>query len=410
MRCTMQEIFQRHFAAYAQQRTLHPREQRAAACISQCYTGALGAHVLRCPLGHFEQWQLHACRHRSCPRCAEQPRQQWLQAQLEQLLPCPHFHVIFTLPHVLLALWEFNRSRLAQLLFDCARQALLQLLVDARHLGAVPGLLMALHTWGRTLSHHPHLHCLVSAGGLGAQDRWVPCRDEFLLPLKPLQRLFAGKLLARLGQALASQQLRCPPEQPSAHWRALLRTLYRQHWNIQINPPYAHGRGVALYLARYVKGGPLPARRALALHDAQVHLPYTDHRDGQPKTLQLAATEFIARVLWHAPPRGQHMVRRAGLYASALGGQHRRCVQLLSAPDLPPEPQASAWHEGLRRPDADPMGPRCPQCQAPLQRSLMARDMHHRGEVSNQPSPPPCRPGPTRRSSGQARASPSLAT
>jgi hypothetical protein len=387
MRCTMQDVFREHFAEFASNHHLHSRQSRAALSISNCYTAQLGAHLLACPAGHFRQVQYHACRHRSCPRCAQGGVHEWAQAQLAQLLPCPHFHVIFTLPHELLKLWEFNREQLTQLLFDCVRLSLLELLHDARHLGAMPGLLMSLHTWGRNLSHHPHVHCLLSAGGLDEQQHWRSCKPNFLLPLKPLQFLFRGKFLGGLGQLLTQRALTLPPLMRESHWRQLVRRLYREHWNIEIRPPYAHGRGVALYLARYVKGGPLPSGRPLDLSEGNVRFSYTDHRDGRIKTLCLSALEFIERVLWHAPPRGQHTVRRAGLYSSAHREHHRLAMHSLAS--LPNPCVATAPPVPSCAPSPSPP-PCCPQCQRPLLRLPWPPSAHQFGEISiHPPTPPP---------------------
>lgn len=360
MRCSMQDIFNAHFDSYAQQHTLHLRESRAAWCIRNCGTSAMGSQTLSCPEGHFEQVVHHACRHRSCPRCSGQPRQLWIESQLARLLPCPHFHVVFTLPHVLLPLWSFNRAAMAALLFDCVRDSLLELMADPLRLGVRPGLLMALHTWGRNLSQHPHIHCLLSAGGMDQQGQWKPGCTGFLLPLKPLRILFRGKLLARLKALLLAQHLRLPPAQGQPHWLSTIGQLYLVHWNIEIQPPYDHARGVALYLARYVRGGPVPKDRLLSL-DAKglVRMGYTDHRDGRAKTLCLPAHEFIARVLWHAPPRGLHTVRYGGLYSSAQPAQYRAAVAALASA---PQPARSAWPAS--RPPAAPAT--CPTCQRPL--------------------------------------------
>jgi Putative transposase/Transposase zinc-binding domain len=404
MRCSLQEVFAEHFDAYAQCRTLHPRESRAAWCIRHCFQPALGYHVLECAQGHHRVTQFHACRHRSCPRCAARPREQWLASQLAQLLPCAHFHVVFTLPHELIAMWQFNRSWFNQLLFDCVRQALLQLCADARHLGATPGLLMALHSWGRTLSHHPHVHCLVSAGGVAGDGQWLSCRAGFLLPLRPLQHLFRGKLLAALRLALRAQHMKLPAPADTPHWLGVVKSLYRKHFNIQINPPYAHGRAVAMYLARYVKGGPLGAGRALKLDSATVAFTYVDHRDKQRKILRLHAHEFIARVLWHAPPRGQHTVRRAGLYASGLQRQHRQAALALQ-PFAPPrlQPSFARPHpEDIARPAL------CPTCGSTLHKQFFAPKRrspeHQLGEFSRTSTPPPEHLGPTLRSTGQPTA------
>jgi hypothetical protein len=399
MPTSMQEIFREHFGSFAASRTLHPRELRAAWCITHCYSPALGGHLLECPDGHHSIIQYHACRHRSCPRCADAPRQRWLDAALALLLPCPHFHVVFTLAHALIPLWEFNRAWFNQLLFDCVRQSLLQLCADPRRLGVLPGLLMALHSWGRTLNHHPHVHCLVTAGGVTPEGSWRASRTDFLLPVRPLQCLLRGKLLAHVGAALRSGRLRLPPHLDLQYWRRTVSQLYREHLNVEISPAYPHGRGVAVYLARYLKGGPLPKGRPLQLHHNVVSFGYTDHRDHQRKTLRLSAHEFISRILWHAPPEHQHTVRRAGLYASAHRLDRQRCRSMLE-PLAPPLPaQALAWHAPL--PDQATL---CPTCAKPLLTTLTIAPTHRLGEFSIEPHAQTQRVGPTGRSNGHSTA------
>lgn len=406
MQCSLQTIFDRHFASYAQGRSLHPREARAAWNIQHCHRAEMGSHVMACPSGHYSTLQTHACRHRSCTRCAAQARQQWLSAQLPRLLPCPHFHVIFTVPHELNALWAYNRAWFNRLLFDCARESLLALCADPRHLGAMPGVLMALHTWGRTLSVHPHVHALVTAGGLDAHQQWRACRRAFLVPVKVLQSLFRGKLLSQLQHALASQRLQLPPAQEVTHWPAVLRAQWRRHWNVQLCEPYAHGRGVALYLARYIKGGPLGAQHSLDLSGSTVRMPYVDHRDGQRKTLALPAREFIRRVLWHAPPRGQHTTRQAGLYATARRESLARCRTALTPPTPPVPLQPLACHH---LPPCTPTPPCCPLCRLPLLRQHLQLSVHQLGEVSCPSTPPPARLCSTLRSNGRPQAPPGAA-
>jgi Putative transposase len=299
--------------------------------------------------------------------------------------------------------WQFNRAWLNQLLFDCARLSLLQLYADPRHLGATPGLLLALHTWGRTLSRHPHVHCLVTAGGLDPAGHWRACKESFLLPLRPLQHLFRGKLLAGLRQALHGQRLKLPPQQDHEHWLDIITPLYRKHFNIQINPPYAHGRAVAMYLARYVKGGPLGANRALDLDAHTVAFSYPDHRDQQRKTLRLQTNEFIARVLWHAPPRGQHTVRHAGLYASAQLRQYHHSQAALRPASQPGPQTAIPCHASTSA--APPAA--CPICRQPLQRRFVPPthlDASHQISEFSISSSNQIRPGPTLRSTGHSTA------
>lgn len=417
---TLQDVFESGLDEFCRGRELHPREWRAASSIRYCYTQAMGSHVQACLSGDYSKQFFHACRHRSCPRCADSARAAWIDAQLQRLLPCPHFHVVFTWPHSLLALWELNRSWCIKLLFDCARTSLLELLADPRHLGAMPGLLMSLHTWGRTLSHHPHLHCLLSAGGLTPDAQWKSAKPHWLVPVMPLKKLFRGKLLDALWNALDHGLLRMPAWSSPESWHAQIKRLYRKHWNLQICPAYEDPRGVALYLARYAKGGPLPANRPLRMHSAHVYFDYTDHRDSRSKTLKLQTSEFISRVLWHAPPRGVHTTRHAGLYGSShLTLLHAARCALLSAPPT------TAWPRPSPAPRAPARPVRCPNCQGPLLRLASSPrripgvpQPHQTGEISlsssrsssqqgHSPAPPPSTTaarGPTCRSTGHAQA------
>lgn len=379
MRCTLQDIFVQHFPAYAATRTLHRRQQRAADSISRCYTPALGSHVLRCPEGHYERLQPHACRHRSCPRCVEPARSRWIDSQMLRLLPCSHFHTVFTVPHELLALWAFNRSQMTQLLFDCARSCLLDLMADPARHGVLPGLLMTLHTWGRNLSHHPHLHCLVTAGGLDPHGQWTAIRSRVPISAMPLKRLFRGRFLGQLGQLLKHRRLALPAQMDTSYWRGVIRDLYRKDFNVQVGDVYEHGHGVALYLARYVKGGPLPKDRPLILDGSTVRFTYTDHRDHRTKWMSLPVQQFIDRILWHAPPKGQHLTRHAGLYSTPYRDQHQTALHLLIQQ---PGPAVRYRQAALRLPPPlPPEAPTCPTCQLSLLRTLRPRT-HHAGEFS----------------------------
>jgi hypothetical protein len=406
---TQREVFERWIEAFSASRRLHPREARAAQSIRWCGRRELGAHVLSCPQGHFEELQFHACRHRSCARCARAAQLRWIEAELHRLLPVAHHHVVFTLPHELLPLWEHNRAAFMGVLMRCTRQSLLELLADERHLGAVPGVLQSLHTWGRTLSHHPHVHCLVSAGGIDAQGQWRGTRAGWLMPVKAVQRLYRGKLLAAVRHGV-EHGWSIPAWTTPKHWRGVLRRLWHKHWNLEIGQAYDSGKGVAIYLGGYVKGGPLPYERPLHWRDGHIEFSYTDHRDGRRKLLQLTPQEFIGRLLWHAPPRGQHMTRHAGLYSSAWREQHRRALEQLSQSEAVPE---RPWPRA-RQPRV-PLARACPQCAKSLLRvgrlqALKRSELaaHQGGEISphegrvtlNRPAQVRQR-GPTRRSSGQ---------
>lgn len=329
MEATLQGIFAAQFAPYAQGKHLPALAYKAARAIIECRSAALGGHVQRCPAGHVTRIQYNACRHRSCPRCSALPKVRWAEAQQARLLACDHYHVVFTLPHELLELWCLNRAWFVDALFQASRDTLMTLLGDERHLGALPGVVMALHTWGRTLSLHPHIHCLVTGGGLTASGDWRASKRGYLLPVRVVKALYKGKLLARLWTALQSGALKLPEGRCAADIARLLKAVGRKGWNVRVQERYAHGRGVMRYLARYVKGGPISDRRLLSATPSQVALGYTDHRDGKSKVLRLSTGHFIQRVLWHVPETGQHTIRHYGLYAHRARAKRAQCREQL---------------------------------------------------------------------------------
>jgi hypothetical protein len=330
---TLQGIFRQHFTDYAKERKLPLRALQAASAITNCRTPMMGGHVQACPQGHIERIQYHSCRHRSCAQCSRLPRAQWADAQAARLLDCDHYHVVFTLPPELLGLWEYNRAWMARALFAAARATLMQLLQDPRFLGATPGLVMALHTWGRTLNHHPHVHCLVSGGGLSAGGEWKGITNGYLLPVRVVKALFRGKLLGAIAEGLRDQRLRQVPSVTAVDWARTRRALSTKNWNVYLRERYPHGQGVLRYLARYVKGGPIADTRLRTTTAASVTFSYQDHRDGQHKTMTLAASEFLARLLWHVPEPRQHTIRHYGLYAAQSARRRARARAHLGQPE-----------------------------------------------------------------------------
>lgn len=404
MRRTQQQLVDQYYDEVASRGPVCDRERRAAHAIRVCGTRALGAHVLSCPQGAYEQLQFHACRHRSCARCGAVAQQRWAEQELGRLLPCPHHHVIFTLPHELIELWSHNRGQFTALLMGSARQALLQTLADPRILGAVPGIVLSLHTWGRNLSRHPHVHCLVSAGGVDAQGRWRSTRGHWLAPVQALRVRYRQALLQGISQGLR-QGWTLPEGSDPAHWRRVLRRQWRtKHWNIEISDTYEHGRGVVLYLARYAKGGPLPRSRPLDLDDnGNVSFQYQDHRSQRIQTQQLSAQQFVRRLLWHAPAPRQHTTRHAGLYNSNHRAHHAQARTQLHQADQP-------WPKPQTPPRPTPATP-CPHCGKSLLRTRrlgglkrQAQQAHQSGAFAPQHASSEVRRGPTRRSTGPPAA------
>jgi len=288
--------------------------KQAARALLACRTCAMGGHYQVCPDGHDMRICYHACRHRSCPRCHALPKANWVAAQHAKLLACDHYHVVFTLPHELLRLWRYNRHWFTKAMFAASRDTLFDLLGDERYLGATPGVIMAFHSWGRTLSLHPHVHCLVTGGGWSAAGRWRAVNNGYLLPAKVAKAVYRGKLLSAVTAYLSEGDGVLPAGETLESLRAQLRKLYTKEWNVRIQERYAHGQGVMLYLSRYIKGGPIEERRIRYRGGDTVDFAYTDHRDHQRKMMHLRADAFMTRILTHVPEPGQHQVRHYGLY------------------------------------------------------------------------------------------------
>lgn len=316
---TIRSLISRFYPHWSHGRKLRADVMRAAACIMQCRTAQLGAHVERCECGHITHISYNSCRHRSCPQCRGGRRADWLQKTAADLLPCDHVHIIFTVPEQLNDLWRFNRSLFADGLMKAAWKSLESLLADPKYLGATPGIISVLHTWGRNLSVHPHVHCLVTAGGVDSSGRFVKPKRSVLVPGGVLRTVFRGKFCHSLKDALDRGDLAVPPSMSVAKCHSLLNRMGRVKWNVRLQERYPHGVSVAGYLARYMAGGPISDKRICSVSDAAVVFRYRDHRDGQEKPLGMAPGEFLSRWFEHVPPRGLRMIRRSGVYSNSCG-------------------------------------------------------------------------------------------
>jgi len=305
-------------------------------------------------------------------------RAQWLQARLERLLPVEHFHVVFTLPAALYPLMLYHPRQLYDLLFQAASQTLLTLAADSKRLGAQIGLTAILHTWGQNLLFHPHLHCVVTGGGLSPDgSRWVAARPGYLLPVKVLGRLFRGKFLAGIQQAYQAGQLTLAGSvaslaQPQA-FRRWLDTLYRQNWVVYAKRPFGGAQQVFRYLGRYSHRVAIANSRLLALENGQVSFHWKDYADDhRTKVMRLSADEFIRRFLLHVLPKRFVRIRHYGLLAGRNVATHlARCRELLAAPDVQPPVERTLLDRLREWTGQDPSC--CPQCQGPLIRHPIER-------------------------------------
>jgi len=292
------------------------KNRKAISAISYCRTPDMGTSYFTCKEQHKPIEQYHSCRNRSCYLCALKAKQDWIEKQKTRLLNVPHFHVIFTLPHEYLSLWRYNRSLFASILFKASKETLLELVEDKKYQGLTPGLMIALHTWGRQLTLHPHTHCLITAGGVNASKQWQDIK-QFLLPVRVVKALYRGKVQALLKQAFNAQTLTLPPDMERVDFNRLYQKTYRKEWSVRIEERYEHGKGVMLYLSRYLKGGPVTPEQIGYAPKKGLVLRYLDHRDKRIKHLNLSSKELIKRILEHVPPIGIHTVRHYGIYAAS---------------------------------------------------------------------------------------------
>ncbi len=314
---TVQQIMRIGYADFERNHPLPSHVRRAAHKIMTCRTAALGGHVQSCPDGHFQRHWYNSCKHRSCPQCASIQIERWLLKQKAKLLDCPHYHTIFTMSHDLNPLWIQNVGIMTKLFFQAVKETLYAFFDNPRHLGARPGIISALHTWNQALELHPHLHCLITGGGLTSNGQWTDVKNGYLLPVRAVMVKFRGKMLSFVDAALKNDHLQLPKGVTWQEWRRLKRKMWRQKWNVNIRQRYDHGNGVATYLARYLRGGPIKNSRILSCTSKEVSFRCRIN-DGQDKhcgSLMLKIGDFIKRYLLHIPNPRTKLVRYWGIYA-----------------------------------------------------------------------------------------------
>ena len=302
---TVAEVFRRYGDTVRARAgaTLATAQRRVMTAIAQCRTAALGGHVEQCDhCGHRRVWY-HSCRNRHCPQCQALARAAWIQARAEDLLACEYFHVVFTVPQEVAVIATQNKAVVDGLLFRTVADTLRTIAADPTHLGAQIGFFAVLHTWGQTLVHHPHLHCVIPGGGLSFDGtRWVACRPGFFLPVRVLSRLFRRLFLHALSDAFDTGQLRFSgPLQALSDRQAFadqLAPARQTEWVVYAKLPFAGPAQVLDYVGRYTHRVAITNHRLLDIDAGHVRFRYTDYRHGrQQTTMTLAAEEFIRRFL-----------------------------------------------------------------------------------------------------------------
>jgi hypothetical protein len=301
-------------------------QKKALRDLARCRTAELGGHVERCLDCGRERIAYNSCRNRNCPKCQALSRQRWLERESGYLLPVEYHHVVFTLPVEMSALASANAAALYDLLMSSAAQTLREVAANPQRLGARLGALMVLHTWRQNLHLHPHVHCVVTGGGLScdaevevdASPRWVSCRPGFFLPVRALSRLFRGKFLAGLRALHTEGKLKLPSRlQEGSSFLAWLSPLYAKDLVVYAKPPFGGPAQVLMYLARYTHRVAISNHRLVKLEDGQVTFRYHDYaEDRKEKLLTLSGEEFLRRFMTHVLPKGFLKIRHDGLLAS----------------------------------------------------------------------------------------------
>ena len=344
------------------------QQLKAFRAIQRCRTAALGGHRDACLRCGYQVISYNSCRNRHCPKCQAQARQRWLSARERELLETNYFHVVFTVPHELNVLALENPCLFYDLLFTASAQTLLQIASDPKHLGAQIGVIGILHTWGQNLLLHPHIHCVVPAGGFSPDHRrWVRPRYPFFLPVKVLSRIFRGKFLAGLKRLHRHKKLPCAGPAAaladSRQFAQLMRRLHRHHWVVYAKPAFGGPLQVLRYLGRYTHRVAISNHRLLAFEQERVTFRWKDYaRGGKQGEMTLGATEFLRRFFLHVLPKGFVRIRHFGFLANRFPASHLALGrQLLGSGHLmleevhPQQAQSespSLWH--------------CPRCGASM--------------------------------------------
>jgi hypothetical protein len=334
------------------------QQRKALRDISACRTAALGQFVQQCDHCSQQVIEFKSCRNRHCPKCHRRARDQWLANRAQEVLPVTYSHVIFTLPHELAPVALQNPQLVYGILFRAVAEALLEMAADPKRLGAKLGFLAVLHTWSQRLQPHPHVHCVVPAGGLSPDgQRWIsPRKQSFFLPVKPLGHLFRRKFLTYLQAAFVAGRLSfygtLRDLAHPARFEDWVESLRQKEWIAHVRPPFGGPEQVLRYLARYTHRVAISNGRLLGLEEGRVRFRWRDSKDhNQIKEMSLDAVEFIRRFLQHVLPTGFVKIRHFGF----LSNRNRRmmverCRELL--PPWTPTPELVELYQAV-----------CPVCR-----------------------------------------------
>ncbi|MBC8211397.1 MAG: IS91 family transposase [Gammaproteobacteria bacterium] len=354
-------------------------QYRVMNAIERCRSATLGGHVLQCTDCGYQQIAYNSCRNRHCPKCQGSAAHRWLEARQVDLLPVEYYHLVFTLPAPISDLAYSNKAVIYTLLFKSTAETLQVIAADPKHLGAKIGFTLVLHTWGSSMTHHPHVHGIVPGGGLSMNgEQWVQCRPGFFLPVRVLSRLFRRLFLQRLQDAYQQGELKCfgqhRPLRSAQAFLDWLQPLKKIDWVVYAKRPFAGPQAVLAYLSRYTHRIAISNSRLLRFDKQGVTFKWKDYRCKKRqryKTMTLDTDEFIRRFLIHVLPGGFHRLRHYGLLAnSGRKDNLQRARELLTKKANQPidekgaiEPVTSAANESAEPVPATFI---CPGCHGPM--------------------------------------------
>lgn len=311
------DIFDLHGHSYSRENTLTSEQYKVMHAIQNCRTSVLGGHIEQCAQCGESRPSYNSCRNRHCPKCGSLAAARWLEKREAELLPVRYFHLVFTLPHELNVLIQYNKRTLYNVLFKIVWQTLNTLGQDQKRLGGQMAMLAILHTWGQNLSLHNHLHCIVPGGALKKNGQWKNSK-KYLFPVQVLSVLFRGLYVSALREAYQNHQLNLPPSQNASTFDALLTELMNKAWVVYAKAPFASPHHVLNYLGRYTHKTAISNHRILSCDEQSVTFKWRDYRDGnQEKIMRLKPDEFIRRFLSHILPSGFMRIRSFGFLGNA---------------------------------------------------------------------------------------------
>ena len=334
---TVCNILREYGGCYIQSHKLKGQQKGIINLLAACKTNGLGSHFRQCDQCAHSDKTYNSCRNRHCPNCQQKDREEWLEKRMEELLSVGYYHLVFTIPHQLNSLCLQNKKQMYGILFTAASQTILELSKDTKHLGADTGLITVLHTWGQNMMEHPHLHCIMPAGGLSFdRSHWVhPQKSkDFFIHYKVLSSKFRGKFLALLQKAYDKSELSFKgtllPVAGKKNFKTLISSLYKKAWVVNIQKPFAHPQKVLEYLSRYVFRIAISDRRIEKIENGMVYFIMKDYkRNGVFREMKLELDEFIRRFLLHVLPKGFFKVRYYGIFTNS-----RRKVNIAKAKEL----------------------------------------------------------------------------